>query len=120
MLTQKEKDKIFDVTNPQGSDSKKFHFTRDDFFRSLSKHRVNVFAKDKSERDAKIINMICIKEGYVLVRAYTYTFNDLDRNFHISSRIPNGIELCLRNKSYIKEEKVNKTDPGMPSFPIAC
>lgn len=97
---------VFDVTDPSGEGAKTFHKTKDEFFLLLGVHKVNVFAKNGEDSDGKILNMICAKEGYAMVRANTYTYTEMARNCRISSRISNGTELCLRNNAYIKERKI--------------
>lgn len=97
---------VFDVTDSNGEDAKKFHETKEEFILLLGDHKVNAFAKNGEDSDGKIFNMICAREGYVMVRVNTYTYTEMARKYCIPSRISNGTELCLRNNSYIKERKI--------------
>lgn len=99
-------EKIFDVSNPSSDHSKFFHAFREELLPILHAKQINIKATNKTDLDGKIINMICIKEKYQLVRSFTYTFIDYDRNNGTFSRLPNGIELCLRDNRYIANKQI--------------
>ncbi|MBG9656349.1 hypothetical protein ABE24_16115 [Cytobacillus firmus] len=99
-------DKIFDVSDPSSDHSKTFHAFREQLLPVLHEKQINIKAENKTDFDGKILNMICIKEKYQLVRSFTYTYIDYDRKNGTFSRFPNGIELCLKNNGYIVNKQI--------------
>lgn len=99
-------DLVLDVTDPKGIGAKKFHIFRRELINNLAKKGINVLAENRKDFDGKVSNMLCQKDGYKLVRAFTYTYQQENRSYSIPSRVPNGIELCLRDISYVKNKKV--------------
>ena len=99
-------EKVFDVTDPYSEHTRKFHALRIEMIPILAKNNINIKVKNKSDHDGKIYNMICISDGYMIVRTFTYTFQSVDRQFGASSRVPNGIELCLKNNTYITSKRI--------------
>lgn len=99
---QVPEDKVFDVTIPGSKDNIFFHEFRSQLIQQELKRRgANINVRNNEDLDGKIYNAICLKLEYLLVRAYTYTFTEQDRQLRNNSRVPNGIELCLKNPRYV-------------------
>jgi hypothetical protein len=59
---------VFDLTNPSSDHSQEFHAFRLELLPVLDKQNINVKAKNEKDFDGKILNMLCRKSGYQLVR----------------------------------------------------
>ncbi|MGG4268371.1 hypothetical protein [Peribacillus simplex] len=99
-------EKKFDISDPNSDHSKEFHAMRDVLLPTLIQQNLKVKANSTKDFDGKILNVVCRKGGYQLVRAYTYTYNDQDRTDGTFSRFPNGVELCLKNTGYIVNKNI--------------
>jgi hypothetical protein len=96
-------EKVFDVTDPLGYNNQLFHAIRKELINNqIQLNKIDIIVKNKEDLDGKVYNLICKKKGYQLVRAATYTYNEEDREYGLFSRVPNGVELCLKNPSYVK------------------
>lgn len=90
------KDRVLDVSNPQSECNKKVQNFRKELLNRGIKERTLIDFQDE-EIDCKILNFICTKDGYDIVRNFTYTYKDFDRKLgNKRSNICNGIELCVR------------------------
>lgn len=101
-------DKIIDLTNAKSHNNLTFHAIRDSLI-SLELQKRNM--KRTSEKgnnaedfDNTTFKMLYLRKGYKLVRANTYTYTKNDNSVKQLSRIPNGVELCLRDQAYIKSK----------------
>jgi hypothetical protein len=72
------------------------------------KGKLDVMVKNREDFDAKTLNHICSKFKYLIIRAATYTYSRIDREYRLKSKIPNGVELCLKNNVCIEEKKLFK------------
>ncbi len=99
---------ILDVTDPGSNQSKLFHATRKELIeKEIRRHRVDIFVRNSEDLDGKVFNLLCIAKRYKLVRSLSYTYQDHDREYRLrASRVPNGIELCLRDTWHIKSKSV--------------
>ncbi|KRG16282.1 hypothetical protein ACA30_00745 [Virgibacillus soli] len=96
-------EEVFDVSIPGNKHNQFFHEVRKQLVEfELAKNKLDVTAKNKRDFDGKTYNFICKTKGYKLVRTYTYTFTNQDRRTGLDSRVPNGIELCLKQPSYVQ------------------
>ncbi|MFE8700896.1 hypothetical protein ACFYKX_09735 [Cytobacillus sp. FJAT-54145] len=96
-------EEVFDVSIPGSKDNRFFHELRRKLVEvELSKKNLDITVKNKKDFDGKTYNFICKTKGYKLVRAFTYTYTDQDRSTGLDSRVPNGIELCLKQPSYVQ------------------
>lgn len=107
-----EIEKILDISNPNNEHSKKFHEVRKAFLSKLKLEGRKLTEREESI-DCKIINMIAKKDGFYVVRNFTYTYVEEDRKLGsfscrspIRSNIANGIELCVKNLNCIDDMKV--------------
>lgn len=98
-----EESKVIDVTDPLGRGTKEFHKERHDFIEAFKGSKIDIVCKN-GEFDKKVFERLCVNKGYELVRANTYTYSSMDHELRMSSHVPNGTELCLRNKSKITEK----------------
>lgn len=97
------KEQVFDVSIPGSQHNRFFHeFRRRLIENELAKNCLDLTVKSKQDFDGKTYNFICKTKGYKLVRAYTYTYTEQDRRQRTFSRVPNGIELCLKQPSYVQ------------------
>lgn len=102
------KKKVFDATNPLSEENAFFHRVKEGIEKELKKQKVNVSVANEKDFDGKTYNLICKQKGYELVRAFTYTYQEEDRKNKTFSRVPNGVELCLRNPAYIVKKELIK------------
>ncbi|WP_157515405.1 hypothetical protein [Luteimonas abyssi] len=94
---------IFDTADDR--DSKKFfhEFRKRFLVDQLSGRKRKINVDSQEDLDGKIYNAIAKAKGYKLIRAETYTYTKADREFGFSgSRVPNGIELCIKHIPYIE------------------
>ena len=102
-----KQDYVFDITDPCSKDCKEFHSCRQDIEEAIGS--VNLLVKDISKPffDARILERICTDKGYKMVRAWTYTNNEIEREAHLHlsiSKFANGVELCLKDLNFIKQK----------------
>ncbi|MCU7668172.1 MULTISPECIES: hypothetical protein [Bacillus cereus group] len=98
-------DKIFFPSIPGTPDNHKFHMYRDKLKLQLKLRGLKLKVKDKQEFDGKTYNFICKTEGYELVKAFTNTYDDVDADYQIFSRVANAIELCVRSNACIRKKE---------------
>ena len=91
-----DEDKLLDVTHPDSPCTKEFHQHRTHFIESAGPMKV-VVKTARRHLDGIIIDHLCAVRNYHVVRAHTYTYTAYDREYHWSSHIPNGTELCVRD-----------------------
>lgn len=97
---------VLDISVPYSEGNKEFHAYRDMLVPTLVKKGVTIKSKNKKDYDGKVLNILCSKQGYKLVKNYTFTYQEYDRENYTSSRVPNGIELCLKDNGYIVEKQI--------------
>ncbi|HEU4965268.1 MAG TPA: hypothetical protein VFV52_15675 [Bacilli bacterium] len=95
-------DKIFDVTDPESEAVIDFEAAREILLAQAINRKLNIKMTVES-LDQKVFDDICIREGYEAVRAYTYTPFGRAREAKAKSIVPNGIEICVRNRNLITE-----------------
>lgn len=95
----------FDLTNPNNDDTQFFHEVR--------KKKILEGIKIKGDNfrfDTFVIEFIHQKMGIDVFLAHTYTYEEFDENKNkaqrTKSRIPNGIEIIVKNTELIKNKKV--------------
>ena len=98
-------DKVLDLVDPRSEHNTIFQAQRTALIESLN-GKLDVLIKNNEDFDSKTLNVMCPRLGYLLVRAATYTYTDFDRRHKMKSKVPNGIELCLRDKAYIIEKEI--------------
>ena len=102
-----DEEKVFDVIDPLGEHNKFFHAIRKQLIeQELKKRNIEVKAKNTKDFDGKTYNFICKAKGFELVRAATYTFQPYDRKHFLNSRVPNGVELCVKDLHIIKNKQI--------------
>jgi len=103
-------DLVLDATNPLSEDMKLFHVIRTELIHNeISKNRINAKSKSinkekvKSDLDGIVYDILCKKEGFCLVKANTYTYSEIERQYEkiFFTRVPNSTELCLKDEAYI-------------------
>jgi transposase-like protein len=72
----------------------------------IKKRNLQLRAKNRKDFDGKTYNFICKAKRFKLVRAATYTYQNYDRIFGLSSRVPNGVELCIKDINCIKNKQL--------------
>ncbi|MER2078077.1 hypothetical protein [Psychrobacillus psychrotolerans] len=97
--------RIFDISHPENEDTIEFHETREELIKIMIENQLDLHEEKKS-LDAKVIDLICKNKGKLLVRAFTYTYQPLDRSYNLGTRINNGIELCVKNPGIIRNKKI--------------
>lgn len=93
--------KILDVSIPKSPGHKKFFDFKEDFQLALEKSKSIIKEDSARSFDAKIFNLLCDREGFILIRHFTYTYDKFDKAYNVYSRVPNGIELCVRDPSCV-------------------
>lgn len=96
-------DRVFDISNPHSKACKYFFKEKENYIRLLETKGYYITAETVQKAQTPIFERICTIKNYCLVRAYTYTFEDYDKKYHLSSNIPNGVELCIRDLKCIFE-----------------
>ncbi|WP_117017275.1 hypothetical protein [Aeribacillus pallidus] len=100
-------EEVFDVVDPLGEHNKFFHAVRKQLIeQEIKKRNLQLRAKNRKDFDGKTYNFICKAKGFKLVRAATYTYQDYDRIFGWNSRVPNGVELCVKDINCIKNKQL--------------
>lgn len=86
---------IFDVRDPKSNDNKNFHKIREQMITQIKNKKIDVETSRKNF-DNTVFNYIVkkFKKKVVLANSFSY---DCD----ISSRIPNGSEICIVDRSII-------------------
>jgi hypothetical protein len=97
---------VFDITDPNGEHAIKFHRVRDALISRIKLYKINLDVKSGRDFDGKTYNTICLKNNYKMVRAFTYSYQSIDREHRLFSRVPNGIELCLKDNAYISSKEL--------------
>jgi hypothetical protein len=98
-----DKDIIFDITNPLSIQNKDFQKNRESFIAVMERKGYIINENTKESFEGKVIDAICIKKKYSVVRAFTYTYQDYDKRYKLQSKFANGIELCVKNTCCIIE-----------------
>ncbi|MGD6893775.1 hypothetical protein [Bacillus infantis] len=106
-------DKIFDVSHPYSNDTRDFYEARDELIEIMVENGIDL-DEEKSQLEGKVLDYICNTRGILLVRAYTYTYQENDRkdNRRLFSRFSNGIELCAKHNGIIKRKQILTSKTG--------
>lgn len=98
--------KLLDISDPKSELSKKVNEFKEQFLRyGIQKERL--IKMNDTDFDGKVLDMICQKDKYDMVRNFTHTRTDLDRQYkNYNSNISNCVELCVRNLQCIKVHKI--------------
>lgn len=104
-MIELDQGKIFDISHPSNPDTADFFDARDELLQIMVDNKIDL-NEVKKELDGKVIDYVCAKKGKLLVRALTYTYQPIDRQYKLSSWINNGIELCVRHAGIIKNKKI--------------
>lgn len=91
---------VLDLTDPTGEDTRKFHTVRK---KEISKNiRIR---NNRYHHDEIVINFLYKEMGVKLFLINTYTYqeydNHEDKELRVSSRIPNGTEMVVKENSII-------------------
>ena len=87
---------VFDVTDANGKDSKKFHEIRKNLIEQM-KNTANSVTVSNKNFDNAVFNYISknLKKQVVVANSFTYD------EYEIQTRIPNGVEICIMEKRII-------------------
>lgn len=98
-----QKQKLFDITWPLSEQSRYYFKEREQFINEMVKRGYEVNIENKKRYENQLINMICEKKGYDVVRACTYTYQKYDYigGKEIDSIFGNGVELSVRGHNCI-------------------
>lgn len=99
------KDKVFDTTEPKNRDI--FFQYREELKKKIISEKIKVRSNNRNDFDGKVYDIITRAKNISMVRAETFTplKNDREYNFP-ESRVPNGIELCMKSTNYIKSKHI--------------
>lgn len=103
-------DKVFDITDPLSTHCKKLDKLKRDIEEAIGAANLKLKSKFYWEFEARVLEKICTEESYTLVRACTYTNNLIEREAGYPlavSKFPNGIELCLKDVTCIKNKQIS-------------
>lgn len=105
--------KVFDITHPYSENTKDFYEARDELIKIMKEQGLDL-EEVKNELDGKVLDYICRMKGILLVRAFTYTFQENDRaeGRKLFSRFANGIELCVKNSGIVKQKNIQIAETG--------
>lgn len=95
---------LFDITWPLSKQTKYFFEEKERYIKEMTArgYRVNI---DRNERfEGKLIEDICKKKNYSVVRACTYTYSADDDRYRIDCKFANGVELCVKDSKCIYKE----------------
>ncbi|MEY8600628.1 hypothetical protein [Staphylococcus shinii] len=96
-------DNVIDLTDPSSQNNKEFHELRTKQIYELVESE-NLKIQDTFGLDKVIIDLL-FDSGIELFKCPSYTYTEEDTIYSLSSRIPNGIELVIRNLSLIKQKR---------------
>ena len=99
------KSRVLDITQVGSIGLDEFHVHREHVIDQVGAENVRIRTKQR-HLDAFVLNDLCRRRGYYAVRAQTYTYSTRDKRFKLSSRFPNGIELCVKNASIISNKQL--------------
>lgn len=90
---------LLDISYPLSNQSKYYHSEREKFILMMKNRGYEVCLESRKRYENQLINLICEKKGYEVVRACTYTYQKYDyiNGNEIDSKFANGIELSVRN-----------------------
>lgn len=97
---------IFDTTDPLSENNKLFTAMREGLLESIKNNQIDIAVENEKDYDGKVYNLISEAYGYKLIRAYTYTYTNKDREMKTFSRVPNGIEICLKEQRFISQKEI--------------
>lgn len=90
-------DKVLDIVDPKSEQSKRVNRVKEEFLQASLKNDKIINIEDRF-LDGKILDIVCKKENYLLVRNSTHTLTSNERKSKIVySSIDNGVELCVKD-----------------------
>lgn len=97
---------IFDTVDNE-ENKNKFHAYRSVLKKQAIERNKIIKSSNRNNFDGKVYDLISRKEGFKLIRSYTYTPSLKEEQYKIPfSRVPNGIELCLKSTNYVKDKHI--------------
>lgn len=97
-----EDEKFFDITWPLDPRTKYFFEERAHYVREMEKRGYSIEIDGKKRFEGAIIDLICAKKQYEVVRACTYTYQQIDKKHNLNSIFSNGVEICVKNNECMK------------------
>lgn len=97
-------EEIFDTT--RDNHEKEFHDFRNALVETnIERNKFRVKAHNDADFDGKVYNAIAHVRNSSLIRAKTFTQPTKERGHSVpKSRVPNAVELCLKNTKYVKSK----------------
>lgn len=94
-----EEKKLFDISWPCSPHSKYYFKEREKYINEMVKRGYEVNIENNRRYENALINLICTRKEYDVVRACTYTYQKYDYmgGKVVDSIFANGIELSVRN-----------------------
>lgn len=98
--------KVLDICTPGSVGNEEFHLEKDYLEEKLIALGRDAIAKKRKYIDGNVIDILCKRKDYHLVRSYSYTFSKIDHAYNLSSKVPNGVELCVKHCDCVKNIEV--------------
>lgn len=96
-------DNVVDLINPRSDMNKEFHILRtEEIYKLIDSNNLKV--RNSFGIDKVVIDML-FKSGIELFKCPSYTYTKEDEENGLNSRIPNGIEIIIRNLNLINEKR---------------
>lgn len=106
-ILEVKSDEVFDTTKEDYQ--KAFHKYRQMFKKIAEKEQMILKPRNSEDLDGKVYDFIANKDKYILFRARTFTPSLLDREEGLlRSRVPNGVELCLKIENRVITKSISK------------
>lgn len=98
-----DKKYFFDITWPLSDNSKYFFEERKKYVEEMEKRGYKVEIDSRKRFEGKLIDLICSRKEYKVVRACTYTYQEFDEIYKLDSIFANGVEICVKDHNCIKK-----------------
>lgn len=95
------KNSVLDISDPLGKHYKMFSDEKVNLIKEAEKKGYRLYSDTISKYEITVLEELCKQKGFSLVRACTYTYQQYDERYGSRSNFPNGIELCVKDLSYI-------------------
>lgn len=95
-------ERFFDITWPLDPRTKYFFQERVNYVMEMEKRGYYIEVDDRVRFEGAILDRICEKKQYDVVRSCTYTYQQIDEKYSLNSILANGVEICVKNNECMK------------------
>lgn len=94
---------FFDITWPLDKRTKYYFQERERYVKEMESRGYKIEIDSRKRYEGELVDLICEKKNYLVVRACTYTYKKYDEIYDLNSIFSNGVEICVKDLKCISK-----------------